>query len=115
MKVYRPEREREREGEREVLNGDIVRILSLQPPIMHQKCGVDVVLQCSVLSADVYVPVINAINFFAHVTVTAALVNFTDTFYCSNEHTVVSQHCLVSAQSNREIDHAVLAVNIEYH
>ena len=101
-------------GEKKVLKSDIVRILRIQPPIMHQECGVDGVPQCSVLSADVYVSVINAIHFFAHIPVTAALVHVIDTFYCSNETTVVSQHCLMSAQSNREMDRAVPAVNIEY-
>ena len=67
------------------------------------------------ISADVYVPVISAINFFAHIPVTAFLVHVTDIFYCSNESAVASQHCILSARCNREVDRAVQTVNIEYH
>jgi hypothetical protein len=66
---------------------------------LQYECGVDGVPHCSMLSADVYVPVINAINFFAHIAVTAFLVHVTDIFYCTNERAVVSQHCVTSVQS----------------
>jgi hypothetical protein len=82
---------------------------------MHYECGVDSIPQCYVLSADVYVPDINAINFFAHIPVTAFLVHVTDIFYCSNERAFVSRHFVVSVQGNREMDRAVPTVNIEYH
>jgi hypothetical protein len=111
-------RERERESERE-RGGDIKlrHCENVTTPTSYHALGMRCCWypSCSVLSTDVYVPVISVINFFVHIPVTAFLVHVTHIFYCSNESAVESQHCVVSAQCNRHTDRAVPTVNIEYH